>query len=50
MVQHLKILGFPEAGLTADESEAPVHDQVFNPKKEAVYARGRPQGLNRNVG
>jgi hypothetical protein len=42
MVQHLKILGFSNAGLSADEGEAPIHDQVFNPKKEGVYSRRRP--------
>jgi len=50
VIQHLKVFRFPEAGLSADEGKAPVHDQVFNPKKEAFYTRSRPQGLDRDAG
>jgi hypothetical protein len=50
MFQHLKILRFSEAGLSTDEGKAPIHDQVFNPKKEVVYFRRGPQGLDRDVG
>jgi hypothetical protein len=42
VIQHLKILRFSETRLSADQGEAPIHDQVFNPKKEGVYSRRRP--------
>jgi hypothetical protein len=50
VIQHLKILGFSKAGLSTDEGKAPIHDQVFNPKKEGVYSRRGPQGLYRDAG